>query len=306
MIDDSRFGSGRSLAIFALVCTMFVWGSTFAVTKVVLEEVEPFTVTVVRFAIGLAVLTPFAYRQGFRIGLAVRPAFVLFGLTGVALYFGLQNLGLVFTTAGNAALIQAGVPAVAALLAFLFLGERIPALRLVGVGVSILGVLLVSGVTPSGGEPGALLGNVLILGSVMAYGAYATQGKALRTVQHYPVTVVTLASFIAGLFFLLPLMVGELWITGVPDISFRGWVILLYLGAGASALTLFMWNFALRYVAASAAALYINLVPVFGLGFALLLGESAGMMQLVGGALAIAGVLLGDTVVRRRKAGTER
>jgi drug/metabolite transporter (DMT)-like permease len=44
----------------------------------------------------------------------VESTFVLFGLTGVVLYFGLQNLGLVFTSAGNAALIQAGVPAVAA------------------------------------------------------------------------------------------------------------------------------------------------------------------------------------------------
>ena len=79
-------------------------------TKVLLEEADPFFVTAGRFLIGFVVLAPFAYSQGFRMRLAVEPTFVFFGLTSVVLYFGLQNLGLVFTSAGNAALIQAGVP----------------------------------------------------------------------------------------------------------------------------------------------------------------------------------------------------
>jgi drug/metabolite transporter (DMT)-like permease len=64
----------------------------------------------------------------------------------------------------------------------------------------------------------------------------------------------------------------------------------------ASALPIFLWNYALRYVPASAAALYINLVPVVGLVSALLVGERVGAAQLVGGALAVAGVLLGEAV----------
>ena len=83
-------------------------------------------------------------------------------------------MGLLFTSAGNAALIQAGVPAAAAVLAYLFLNERIPRKRLLGVGLSVLGVLLVSGAMPTGGDPLYLLGNALIVGSVLAYGAYAS------------------------------------------------------------------------------------------------------------------------------------
>ncbi len=286
---------GRGLAILALLCAMIIWGSTFVVTKFLLEEAGPFFVTVGRFVIGLGVLLPFGYREGFRIGLAVRPAFLLFGLTGVALYFGLQNLGLLFTSAGNAALIQAGIPAVAALLAYLFLKEHIPRRRLLGIGLSIGGVLLVSGATPTGGGALSLLGNVLIVGSVLAYGAYATQGKALRTADRYPATVATAASFAAGLIFLSPFLVGELLLVGAPELSLRGWLLLLYLGVGASALTLFLWNFALRYVEATAAAIYINLIPVIGLLFALALGESVSAVQLLGGTLAIAGVLLSES-----------
>jgi drug/metabolite transporter (DMT)-like permease len=72
----------------------------------------------------------------------------------------------------------------------------------------------------------------------------------------------------------------------------------------ASALAMLLWNHALRYVPASTAALYVNLVPVVGLGFALLFGERVGGVHLVGGALAVAGVLLGDATARMRRVGT--
>jgi hypothetical protein len=52
--------SGRRLAVLALVVTMTIWGSSFVVTKLVLDEAGPFTVTVLRFGLGLLVLLPFA------------------------------------------------------------------------------------------------------------------------------------------------------------------------------------------------------------------------------------------------------
>lgn len=286
---------GRWLATLALLCAMVLWGSTFIVTKILLQEAGPFFVTVGRFLIGLVVLLPLATRQGFRFRLALRPGFLLFGLTGVALYFGLQNLGLLFTSAGSAAFIQAGIPAAAAVFAYLFLKEHIPRRRLYGISLSVLGVLLVSGTTPTGSGALYMLGNLLIVGSVLAYGAYATQGKTLRTVDSHPAAVVTAASFAAGLLFLSPFLAGELLLVGLPELSLRGWLILLYLGIGASALTLFLWNFALKYVEASAAAVYINLIPVIGLLFALAFGESASPAQIMGGTLAIVGVLLSES-----------
>jgi drug/metabolite transporter (DMT)-like permease len=295
---------GRRLAVLALLVTVFVWSSTFVATKVLLEEAYPFAVTAGRFLIGFVVLAPFAYHQGFRMRLAVEPTFVLFGLTGVVLYFGLQNLGLVFTSAGNAALIQAGVPAAAAILAFLFLREQISVRRFSGIVLSVGGVVLVSGTDPSGGGLRTLLGNALIVGSVVSYGAYTVQGKALRSVWEYPAAVTTAASFAAGLMFLLPLAAGEAWLVGTQDLSMRGWAILLYLGVVASALTLFLWNYALRHVEASAAAVYVNLIPVMGLIFALALGETASLLQILGGIIAVSGVLLSEAAVREGSRAT--
>jgi drug/metabolite transporter (DMT)-like permease len=124
---------------------MAIWGSSFVVTTLVLDEAGPFAVTLLRFGLGLLVLLPFAYRRGFRFRLVLEPAFLLFGLTGVALVYGLQTLALVFTSAANTALISAGVPVVAAVLARAFLKEAIPPARLFGIGLSVLGIGLVTG-----------------------------------------------------------------------------------------------------------------------------------------------------------------
>ena len=161
-----------------------------------------------------------------------------------------------------------------------------------------LGIGLVGGATPSGADPSGtvLLGNALMVGAVVAYGAYAVQGRALRGVGGHPAVVATAASFAAGLLFLIPLAAGEAILFRAPDLGAQGWIVLAYLGVVASALPIFLWNYALRHVPASAAALYINLVPAGGLASALLVGERVGAVQLVGGALAVAGVLLGEAM----------
>ncbi|MCL6625347.1 DMT family transporter [Alicyclobacillus shizuokensis] len=304
-VEQREGKAGRYLGILALLVATVIWGSTFVMTQSVLGQAGPFTVTALRFLFGLAVLCPFAYRQGFQAKLTVKPTFLAFGLTGVALYFGLQNLGLVFTSAGNAALIQAGIPAATAIISFIFLKERIPLRRLVGMTLAIAGVALVSSTpgTVSGGRP--VLGNLLIVGSVFAYGAYTVQGRCLRN-QHYAATVTTSASFVTGLFLLIPVAVIEMCLTGLPKISLTGWLTLIYLGVIGSGLTLFLWNYALRFVEATVAGLYVNLIPVVGLAFAWLGGEHVHVVQLIGGGMAIIGVLIGDVVVGQRSSGEVR
>ena len=291
-------GGGERLAVFALLLAMVLWSSVFVATKEAMGEAGPFTVAAVRFAIGFAVLLPLARREGFRAKLVVSRTYLLFGFTGVFLAYGLQNLALVFTSAGSAALIIALQPAAVVFMGMLFLREKLPPARLVGIGLAMAGMLLVSGVAFSSGGFDALLGNALMAGAVLAYGAYAAQGRVLG-VSHSP-SLTTAASFGAGLLFLLPFVAGEIFLYGVPELGTQGWLILLYLGVTTTAATFLLWNYALRHLEAGAAGLYFNLVPVAGLGFAILFGGHVGFVELVGGALAIVGVLIGDYVVRKR------
>lgn len=289
---------GQRLAVFALLLAMTLWGSVFVATKEVMGEAGPFTVAAMRFAIGFAVLLPLARREGFRARLVVSRTYLLFGFTGVFLAYGLQNLALVFTSASSAALVIATQPAAVVLMGMLFLRERLPPARLMGIGLAMVGVLLVSGVAFSSGGADALLGNALMAAAVLAYGAYAAQGRVLG--MNHPPSLTTAASFGAGLLFLLPFMAGEIYLNGVPEMGTQGWLVLLYLGISTTAATFLLWNYALRHLEAGAAGLYFNLLPVTGLGFAILFGSNVGLVELVGGALAIGGVLVGDYIVRKR------
>ena len=292
-----KSGSGHHKAALALLAAVFLWGSTFIATKELLDEIGPFTLTFLRFLTGLIALIPFAWRQGFRPSVVFQPAFLRFGLTGIALFYGLQNLGLLFTSAGDAALIEASVPAVTALLSYFMLKERITSRRLAGIGLTIAGVVVVGRSSVAGVGVQPLLGDLLVFGAVLSFAVYTIQGK--RLVVNYPPVVTTTASFGAGLLFLIPLLAGELCVTGLPYLSPTGWMTILYLGIGASALTLFLWNYALQYIDTSAAALYTSLVPVTGIGFALLFGETTSLLQVIGGTMAIVGVWIGSRTVRQ-------
>jgi drug/metabolite transporter (DMT)-like permease len=294
---------GRRLAVLALLATMIVWGSSFVVTQAGLAEAGPFTVTALRFGLGLLVLLPFAHRRGFRFRLVLRPAFLLFGLTGVALVYGLQTLALVFITAANTALISAGEPVAAAVLARAFLKEPVPPGRLISILVSVVGVVLVSGTTPSGASSGTVLfGNALMVGAVIAYGAYAVHGPEGGRA---PPGGRGHGGELRGR---APLPPPSRRGRGPPPqragAGATGGLAVVYLEVAASALTMFLWNYALGHLATGAAALYINLVPVVGLGTALLFGERVGAVQLIGGALAVAGVLLGDATSSKWGGGT--
>ncbi len=279
--------------ILALIGSVTIWGSTFVITKALFDTIGPFTVIGIRLVISLLVLIPLAMRRGFHWNMIIQKKYLLYGLTGVALFFGLSYVGLDRSTAGNAALIQAANPAAIALFSFLILKEKISVQRASGIMVSIIGVLLVSG-SPSEKGNSTIVGNLLLIGGVIAWAMYTVQGKKLpKTIDTMTTTTV---SFITGLLWLVPFILWELSQTGLPEIGLNSWVALIYLGLVASALAFFLWNFGLETVEASLAAPFINLIPIIGLLFSLFVGETISTIQILGGLIAIIGVLITQNI----------
>jgi drug/metabolite transporter (DMT)-like permease len=269
-----------------------------------LDEAEPFFIAAARFSIALAILWPLVMWRGReRAALSFRPAFIALGLLGVAGNFGLQNLGLVYTGAADAALIIALTPVAIAALAAVFLGERLVRRQLIGIAVSICGVVLITG---AGGvaTPAAILGDLLIAASTLAWAGYTLVGKRLAP-RHTAATIAT-AGIGWGVAFLLPLALVEAIVVSPPELSLLGVAALAYLGIAASAATFLLWNYALNAVGASVAGTFLNLIPVFGVAFALLAGESVSLLQLGGGAAVGFGVWLAASAGGRSfPAGTE-
>jgi drug/metabolite transporter (DMT)-like permease len=282
--------SARTSALLALVAASAIWGSTFVVTKILLDEAEPFFIAAARFAIALAVLWPLlAWRGREPAAFRFRPAFLALGLLGVAANFGLQNLGLAYTGAADAALIVALTPVPIAVLAALFLGERLVGRQLIGIGVSICGVVLITGAAGDVSSA-AVLGDLLIAASTLAWAGYTLLGKRLAP-RHTAATIAT-TGIGWGVAFLLPLALVEAILGSAPELSLLGAAALAYLGIAASAATFLLWNYALNAVGASVAGTFLNLIPVFGVAFALLAGESVSLIQFGGGAAVGFGIWL--------------
>ena len=291
-----RSGIRINPGVAALLGAMGIWGATYVVTDAVLGAMGPFSILLFRVVIAVAVLAPFAWKAGFRPRMIVQPTFLLFGFTGMALHLGLENVGIQHTSPGSAALVIATAPAVTLVASVLFLKEKLTLIRSAGITLAIAGAALVTQGAASSGGRSELVGNLLVFGGVLAWGVYAVQGKRLST--SVPGIVSTTASAAAAALLVAPVAIGEMVLGNAPTFDSGSIAGILFLGAGANAAAFALWNFSLKHVDASVAGSYINLVPVIGVALAVMLGETMTTLQLIGGAVVMAGVWL--TTDRKR------
>jgi drug/metabolite transporter (DMT)-like permease len=282
------------VAIVSLLLTVTIWGSTFVVTKVAIAEVSPLLLALIRFIIASAIFLALVQPLG-GLSLLSRPvpwlSLSLMGLSGVTIFYLAFNLALAETSATASALIQGAVPAFTAIFAMPFLGERLGPRRGLGIGASIIGVVIVVLVGGAGGDaPNPLLGDLLMLVAVLAWCAYTILGKGIQAASPLAVTAY---SSVIGTVALVPIGLFDLIEHPPTHLSLGGLAAVLYLSVAASAVTLLLWNRALRTLDASQAANFINVVPIVGVGFAaIFLGEPLLPLQLAGGVLVLAGVWL--------------
>jgi drug/metabolite transporter (DMT)-like permease len=285
-------------SILLLLLTMTIWGSTFVVTKEVIGELPPFALAFARVAVGALVLAPFAllrYRRGS--GLPWR-TFVLISFVGVVFYYVTFNLALKYTSAVQGALVQSSIPAATALVAVLWLREEASVVRWLGIALSIGGVLIVFSGGDASGGPDALLGNVLMFATVLAWGVYTSMAKRVASID----AMVTTAAIMAlGAMMLAPIAAYELRDIGWPALSLTALAGIVYLGAGASGFAYVMYNDALKHMDASQAGAYTNLIPVVGvITGVVLLDEPLTLRSLIGGAIVMLGVWVAGRGSARR------
>lgn len=282
------------VAVLALVASVLIWGTTFVVSASTLASLSPAALTVARFAVALLLLGPLAAGRG-GLGHAVRSGRVAaLGATGVAAYFGLQNIGLLTTSAGTAALLQAALPVAIAVLAATCLRERYTARVVVGLILATAGVVLVAGGDRAGLGPGA----VLILLGVLGYAIYTV---LLRGQPDSDPIVLATATCMWGLLWLLPWQVWEIAV-GAARLSLDRAAALsvLYLGVAASALTLLLWTYGASRLPGSTSGAFTAMIPAVGYVCAVLSGESATSAKTAGSFLAVFGTVL----VMCKRAGT--
>jgi drug/metabolite transporter (DMT)-like permease len=278
----------RVLAGLAVAGTATLWGTSMAATKAALADIHPVQLACLRFLVAGVLLSLLARGMGSRPDLGWRAASL--GLTGVALFIGIQNLGLQSARAADATIVMGGaLPAAAAVLGLLFLGENLEPLKMVGLLCSLTGISLV-GLAIQGDETSSLLGIALLLAAAVSGAIYATLGrKAYQTRHLMPLLA---GCSIYGALFLAPMALLEAHVAGAPLLHPQSLGLLLYLGAGCSALGFVLWAFGLRHLTALQNALICNLEIPAGLLTATLMGERLQGEALMGGLLVVLGATL--------------
>lgn len=275
--------------VAAIGVTLVLWASAFVAIRHLGHEVTPGALSLGRLLIAALVLSLLLVRA--RRSRFTRTEVVLLVCCGVA-WFGIYNLALNDSErridAATAAMVVQVGPILIALLAGLFLGERLTGWLLLGMAVAFGGVVVIG--VAMRGEGGSDLSGVLL--ALLAAATYAIgvvcQKVLLRRLSGLEVTCY--ACWIGALV-CLP-WVGDL-AEVVRDGSAETLLLVAYLGVFPTALAFSTWAYALRHTDAGKQSLTTFLVPVIAAGMAwVLLDEVPPPLAFAGGALCIVGVLL--------------
>jgi len=286
------------LAISAL---LLLWASAFAGIRAGMrlspsgavgpDGYGPGELALLRFGTASTVLALYAFAK--RMRLPERSELPLIGLTGflgISVYHVALNFGEVTVQAGAASLLISAAPVFSALLSVAVLKERLTRLGWLGILLAFAGVVLIA---LSGGRglhftPGALL--ILLAATVAA--VYSILSKQL--LRRHAALEFTCYSIWAGTLPLLVFLPGLLRRLPVaaPPATFA----VIYLGIFPAAIAYVLWNYALARMPASLLSSFLYLSPVLASLIAWLwLGEVPALLNLVGGAIAILGVILVQT-----------
>lgn len=272
----------------AILVTIVAWASAFPAIRAGLVDFGPLELGAARFAIAAV---PAAL-----VLLITRPAlprwseawrFFVGGLFFVALYTTLLNLGEQTVSSGPASFIISVNPIVTAALAMMILGERFGRGAWLGTAMSFAGIGLIA--LGEGDNLQIDAGALLILGAALCNSITTVAQKPLFA-RHKPLTV-SAWNMVIGASLLAPFLPSA--VAQAQVASTEGLVAAIYLGIVPSLIAYASWNIVLSRLPASRASNFMYCVPPVAtlMGFAWL-GEAPSALSLVGGAMALGGVIL--------------
>ena len=279
--------------ILCMVAVTALWGIIPILVKIVLKTIDPFSLSFLRLFQGAVVLLLlYRIRGGQWKALFQTNRWLLIGGIGISINYALFTIGLNFTTAGAGVLVVQIQVVTLAVLAALFLGERLTAFKIAGMVAVICGVVfVVLSQNTLWGMFGSqyTLGNAMMFVSGLAWGVYALANK-------------TLSKQMGSFHILIPIFgIGAL-VTGVvaatqfelkATISVKALAAIVLLGALCTGGAYYLFSEGLKRLSAALAVTITTLAPLLSLWLAnLILGEEISTAMFVATALIIGGILV--------------
>ena len=288
-MDRDKAIQGHLLAFV----TVFIWGTTFISTKILLRSFSPVAILFLRFITGFFALL-LIYPRRLRVEERRRELyFAGAGFCGISLYYLMENMALIYSFAANVGVIISTAPFFTAILAHFFLGgEKLRWRFFAGFAVALTGIFLIS-VNGSSNFQLNPLGDLFAVFAAMLWAVYSVLIRKIGEFGYNNILVTrriffygVVLSFPALFFFPLDLAVNR--VTD-PVNLFN----ILFLGLGASALCFATWNAALKILGAVKTSVYIYMVPVVTVAASfVVLREKITGLALLGIILTLAGLFV--------------
>jgi len=284
----------RTTGHLAAIVTVFVWGTTFISTKILLEGFQPVEILFFRFILGFMTLLIARPRRLRLTDKKQEIYYALAGICGVSLYFLLENIALTYTSASNVGVIVSMAPFFTAIFSRMFLKEeRLSINFFIGFVVAIVGISLIS-------FQGTRLelnpkGDLLALGAAVLWACYSILTRKIGEFGYHTV-LNTRRIFFYGIIFMIPAVIFmdfRLDLQRFYNPLYLGNI--LFLGLGASALCFGTWNFAVKLLGVMRTSVYIYLIPVITvITSVLILNETVTVLSAVGIAFTLSGLFLSE------------
>ncbi len=292
----SRLRAALANPILLLAMAPLFWAGNHIVGRAVAGHVAPGGLSVLRWVVAAAVLAPFVgqcLRRDWATIHANAWTLILLALAGGGLFGTLQFFGLQYTTALNVAVLNSTVPAFIVLAGALIFRDPVRLVQVLGVGVSLVGVLVII----SKGDAAALGalefngGDILVIANMALFAIYSACLR-LRPIGLHWMSFTLVLCIVSGLAN-VPL---ALWEAANGQHLRADWLTLLavlYVGIFASTIAYGAWSRGIELIGAARAGVFLHLVPVYGAVLSMIfLGESLRLFHIIGLMLILAGVAL--------------
>ncbi|HET8986377.1 MAG TPA: DMT family transporter [Trueperaceae bacterium] len=280
-------------AVLQAIFVTFLWSTSWVLIKFGLEDIPAITFAGLRYGLAFLILAPLLGRSSLRtqVRSLSRRHWLQLAALGLIMYTvtqGAQFMALDLLPAQTTSLVLSFSPILVAFLSMALLAERPLPAQFLGVVLFLIGAGTY--LYPAAFPAGQVVGLIVALVGLVANAGSIVLGRFVNRSAELPAAVVTLVSMGVGALVLFAVGVG---VQGLPELSVRSWLIVLWLAGVNTALAFTLWNASLQKLTALEASLINNtmLIQIAVLAW-VFLGEEMGVRHVVGIVLAAIGALV--------------
>lgn len=289
--------------ILLVFCVLF-WSGNFVLGRFIKDDLAPLQLAFFRWLGVSIIFFPFIIQKRSEVFKALRyhaPLMLTLSFLGVAFFNTILYVGLQDTTATNALLINSSIPILIILFSLLILKTKISPLQVVGIIVSMVGVVYLA----LNGDFQRLLtlqfnkGDIWVIFSSISWAIYSVlmRFKPKNFEAFFPTTVL-----LGTLMLFVPFVYQGYHLSDILHVSFEAKLVIAYTVLFPSLLSFYLWHEGIAIIGAEKTGQFTHLMPIFGIFLAyLFLGEQLYSYQMVGFILVGLGLYLSLVVAKQKE-----